>query len=226
MLPEIIKYPVNHWAELSARYVQSVLSQKSALNDRCVVLLTGGRSAESLMLAWAQLPEFAHLDNIDFFFGDERCVMPSHEESNFGLAMRTLFRFGIPSGCVVHRIKAELREKELVANHYAELLPDYIDMLLLGVGEDGHIASLFSGGSFLKENRKVISVIGPKPPLERITITPRVIDQSESIVVLASGEEKSAPLKDVLCSSVSSEQCPAMLVRHATWLIDFDRPLL
>lgn len=176
------------------------------------------------MWAWAELPEFKQIHNIDFFFGDERCVPPEHEESNFGLAMRTLFRFGIPRGSDVHRITAESCDKDLAAERYAELLPDHIDLLLLGVGEDGHVASLFPGSAALQESRKVVAVTGPKPPAERMTITPVVIGQSEAIVVLASGEEKQAPLQDVLQSTVSIEQCPARLVEHATWLIDFDRP--
>ena len=225
MQPEIIQYSTSHWANLSARYVQAVLSEKSAINDRCAVMLTGGRSAERLMLSWAELPDFAQLNNTDFFFGDERCVPPEHEESNFGLAMRTLFRFGIPTGCIVHRIKAESTDKDLVAKLYAKLLPDRIDLMLLGVGEDGHIASLFPGSSVLNETHKVVPVIGPKPPAERITITSTVIDQSETIIVLASGEGKLASLKGVLCSSASVDQCPARLVQHATWLIDFDRPV-
>jgi len=225
MQPEIIQYSASHWANLSARYVQSILSEKSASNTRCAVMLTGGRSAERLMLSWSELADFTQLNNIDFFFGDERCVAPQHEESNFGLAMRTLFRFGVPKGCVVHRIKAESRDKDLLTKLYAKLLPDHIDLLLLGVGEDGHIASLFPGSSVLNDTRKVVPVIGPKPPVERVTITSAVISQSESIVVLASGEGKLAPLKDVLHSSASVEQCPAKLAQRATWLIDFDRPV-
>lgn len=224
MQPEIIQYPTNDWAKLSANYVQAVLSEKLVLKERCTLMLTGGRSAEQLMWAWAELPEFGMMHNIDFFFGDERCVPPEHEESNFGLAMRTLFRFGIPKGCDVHRIEAESSDKDLAAKRYSELLPDGIDLLLLGVGEDGHIASLFPCSVALHEARKVVSVTGPKPPAERITITPVVVEQSESVVVLASGLGKRAPLRDVSQSTVSVEQCPARLVQYATWLIDFDRP--
>jgi len=223
MQPEIILYPNSQWANLSARYVQSVVSKKSELKERFNVMLTGGRSAERLMRAWAELPEFEHMYNVDFFFGDERCVPPAHEDSNFGLAMRTLFRVGIPKGCDVHRIEAESSDKDLAAKRYSELLPDSIDLLLLGVGEDAHIASLFPGSAALHEARKVVAVAGPKTSEERMTITPVVIRQSEYIVVLASGEGKRAPLRDVLQSSSSVEQCPARLAKHATWLIDFDQ---
>jgi 6-phosphogluconolactonase len=226
MRPEIIQYSTSKWATLAARYVQAVLSEKVALNEHPNVILTGGRSAERLMLAWAELPDFAQTHNIEFFFGDERCVPPEHGESNFGLAMRTLFRFGIPKGCVVHRIEADSKDKYSAAERYAEILPERIDLLLLGVGEDGHIASLFPGSTAMQETRKVVAVTGPKPPAQRITITPVVINQAKSIVVLASGDGKRAPLRDVLHNSVSPEQCPARMVQHATWLIDFDQPVL
>lgn len=224
MQPEIIQYSTSQWSNLSAMYVQSVLSEKMTLNDRCTVMLTGGRSAEKLMMAWAKLPDFAQLRNIDFYFGDERCVPPEDNESNFGLAMRTLFQFGIPEGCAVHRIEAETRYNNRAAKLYAELLPKRIDILLLGLGEDGHVASLFPGSTALQETRKVVTVTGPKPPYERITITPRVIDQAESVVMLASGKGKLVPLKNVQCSSVSVDQCPAKFAKQATWLIDFDLP--
>ena len=111
------------------------------------------------------------------------------------------------------------------AKIYAKILPDRIDLLLLGVGEDGHIASIFPGSSVLEEKRKVVPAIGPKPTAERLTITPAVIGQSECIVVLATGEGKLDSLKGVLRSSASAQKCPSKLVQHATWLIDFDRPV-
>jgi 6-phosphogluconolactonase len=163
------------------------------------------------MFLWAELPDFAQLNNIDFFVGDERCGPPEHEESNFGLVMRTLFRSGIPKGCVVHRIEAESGDKDLVARLYTDLLPARIDLLPIGVREDGHIASLFPGSHVLNETHKVVPVIGPKPPAERLTISPAVKGQSETIVVFASGEGNVASLKDVLCRSASLLQCPATL---------------
>jgi 6-phosphogluconolactonase len=220
--PEIIIYPTEEWASLSARYLQAVVSGKSSLNERCAVMLAGGRSAERLMLAWAELSDFAQLNNVDFFFGDERCVPPEHEESNFGLAMRTLFRYGVPKCCIVHRIKADSKDKDSAAERYSELLPGRVSLLLLSVGEDGHIASLFPDSSALHETRKVVPVIGPKPPADRFTITPIVIDKAESIVTLATGEEKIHPFRDALLSTDHVDQCPARLVRHATWLVDFD----
>ena len=101
--------------------------------------------------------------------------LPNMKIAIFGLAMRTLFRFSVTKGCPVHRIKAESSDKDLAASCCAELLPDCIDLLLWGVGEGGHIASLFPGGAALHETRKVVAITGPKSPVERITITPLVI---------------------------------------------------
>ena len=76
-------------------------------------------------------------------FGDERCVPPDHDESNYGMAMQTLFSHGVPIECSVFRMEADAIDIEAAEQRYADLLPDSIDVILLGVGEDGHIASLF-----------------------------------------------------------------------------------
>jgi 6-phosphogluconolactonase len=105
---------------------------------------------------------------VRFYFGDERCVSPDHPESNYGMAMRTLFKQGVPKGCSVFRMEADGSDREAAALQYSEMLPDKIDLLLLGVGEDGHIASLFPGSEALQEvARCVMPIIGPKAPNER-----------------------------------------------------------
>ena len=80
---------------------------------------------------------------MSFYFGDERCVPPDHDESNYGMEMQTLFSHGVPIECSVFRMEADAIDIEAAAQRYADLLPDSIDVILLGVGEDGHIASLF-----------------------------------------------------------------------------------
>jgi 6-phosphogluconolactonase/glucosamine-6-phosphate isomerase/deaminase len=114
------------------------------------------------------------------FFGDERCVLPDNAESNYGIAMQTLFLHGVPVRCAVFRMGADAADREAAAQRYADLLPDSIDVLLLGVGEEGHIASLFPNSASLQERkRRVIPITGPKPPFERLTITPPVIAQAK-----------------------------------------------
>ena len=68
-------------------------------------------------------------------FGDERCVPPDHDESNYGMAMQTLFSHGVPIECSVFRMEADAIDIEAAEQRYADLLPDSIDVILLGVGE-------------------------------------------------------------------------------------------
>jgi len=93
--------------------------------------------------------------------------------------------------------------------------------MLLGVGEDGHIASLFPGNEALQETlRRVVPVIGSRPPLRRMTVTPMVISQARHVYVLACGTAKAAVLLKALALPHDVSGIPASLVLHGTWLLD------
>ena len=184
-------------------------------------MLTGGRSAERLYSEWRDIPEFKTLKAVSFYFGDERCVSPADSSSNYGMTMRTLFSNGLPLGCSVFRMEADELDLERVSLRYEELLPDKIDILLLSVGEDGHIASLFPGNVVLGESlRRVVPVVGPKTPFKRMTITPAVIASASLVFVLASGEQKAAIFRKIFSSSCDQVSLPACLVKDAVWLLD------
>ena len=89
------------WAATAATLIMAAVAQTCQACGSCTVMLTGGRTAARLYEAWAASPEFGHLRDVHFYFGDERCVPPDHPESNYGLAMRTLFRRGVPHACTV-----------------------------------------------------------------------------------------------------------------------------
>lgn len=205
----------------SARLIQDSINAVLLERGQCSVMLTGGRSAARLYTAWAGLPAFLQMTGVQFYFGDERCVPPDHPESNYGMAMRTLFNQGVPLGCSVFRVEADDPNHEAAALRYEVGLPDKVDVLLLGVGEDGHIASLFPGSVVLKEvHRRVVSVTGPKPPHERLTITPPVIAQARSVFVLATGIAKTQILVKLLQVGGDFDTIPARLILNATWLLD------
>jgi 6-phosphogluconolactonase len=117
-------------------------------------------------------------------------------------------------------------DRDAAAWRYDEALPEKMDVLLLGVGEDGHIASLFPGNEAMNEaGRRVVAVVGPKLPCERLTITPPVIKQARSIFVLATGAAKAAVLNELLAVPDNAVvMLPARLVLHATWLLDTALP--
>jgi len=189
--------------------------------DACDVMLTGGRSAELLYTAWAALPEFDTLRNVRFYFGDERCVPPDHSQSNYGLAMRTLFCHGVPQNCTVTRMAAEQPDHAAAAAAYEQTLPARLDVLLLSVGEDGHIASLFPQSEALSETRRrVIAITAPKPPHDRLTVAPSVIAEAKHVFVMALGETKAAVFQRAKTEPQSVADLPARLVLGATWLFD------
>jgi 6-phosphogluconolactonase len=206
------------WPDNAALIVQYRLNAVRLTGRRCSVMLTGGRSASQLYSSWSRLPEFSRTRGVDFYFGDERCVSPDDPDSNFGLAMRTLFAEGIPDGCAAYRMEAESADAAAAADRYGALLPSSIDILLLGVGEDGHIASLFPHSEALRETRRrVVPVVGPEPPVRRLTVTPPVIRHAQTVFVLAPGA-KMALRAAARQESDDIEALPARLVLDATWL--------
>ncbi len=213
---------VEDWPLEAAGLIQSSVDSVLAEEGKCSVMLTGGRSAARLYEAWSDLLAASlQISCVSFYFGDERCVPPDHPESNYGMAMQTLFPKCMPPACSVFRMEADAPDLEVAAKHYADLLPHSIDVLLLGVGDDGHIASLFPNSAAIQEReRRVVAITGPKPPFERLTITPRVIKNARSVFVLASGSAKAAILSVALSNSKDIAAFPARLALDGTWLLD------
>lgn len=212
---------IQAWGGLLSDALSVAISEVTHSKTLCSVMLTGGRSAEELYRAVAEAGVFRRFSGVKVFFGDERCVPPEHPDSNYGLAMRTLFRDGVPPSCEVIRMGAEDPDADAAAAAYEALLPGRIDVLLLSVGEDGHIASLFPGSSFLFETRRrVVHVVAPKPPLHRLTVTPVVITQAHKVFVMALGERKAAVYQRAKLSPEDIAELPARLVLNATWFLD------
>jgi len=209
------------WAYEVAVVITNAIVEACQVRGECSIMLTGGRSAERLYQIWALLPDFASLKNTRFFFGDERFLPSDHVESNYGLAMRTLFKYGIPSTCEVRRMTVENVDQNVAAKAYEAQLPEKLDVLLLSMGEDGHIASLFPNSSTLFEtDRRVVCVRAPRPPFERLTITPPVIAKARRTYVLALGRVKASVYKQARMCPEDIALLPARLVLSATWFLD------
>ncbi len=161
-------------------------------------------------------------------FGDERCVPPDHSDSNFRMANDSLLTpVAIPAGNIFRMrgeidpaTAAEEYESRLaaVASRFGETRYTH-DVLLLGLGPDGHTASLFPGSSALDETeRNVLAVIGPKPPPQRITLTFPIINAARTIIFLASEASK---LPVIEAAQAGDSQYPSSRVKSATWLLGF-----
>ena len=197
------------------------------LSSGRTLMLTGGRAAQWVYQALANDPAFLALSGVRCLFGDERAVPMDHPDSNYRAVMSSLFSQGIPTGCTVEPMPADQPDLDQAAMIYSTQIPPVIDLLLLSVGEDGHIASLFPGRPALHEQtRLVVPVSSPKPPPRRLTITPPVLQRAKRIVVLAYGSEKSALYAHAQTDCANIDALPARLVRHGEWLITTDRDAL
>ncbi len=211
-----------NWAGQAADAIQQAIEVAIRARGECSVMLTGGVTVQSIYRLWGTRPDFPHA-RVIYYFGDERCVAADHPESNYGAACRSLFGGGIPGHVRIFPMDGSLEDVELAASCYARLLPEQIDVLLLGMGEDGHIASLFPGSPATTEmSRRVVATTGPKPPPRRISITPRVIGEARVIFLLATGQRKGKVLARALKGGDSVRELPVRLALRATWLLDRD----
>jgi 6-phosphogluconolactonase len=164
------------------------------------VALTGGSTPSGAYERAAGMRE--DWSGIDFWFTDERCVPPEQEHSNFGMVDRALLSRA--EGATVHRMRGELGPEDgatAYENELGEFGPEALDLILLGVGPDAHICSLFPGDEALGEReRRVVGVETPgmAPLVARITLTLPVVNASAQIVFLVTGEGKAEAVQRIL----------------------------
>ena len=202
------------------------------------VALSGGSTPKTLysMLASddglrARLP----WDKIHFFWGDERHVPPDHEDSNYRMANEAMLSKSPVDPAKVWRIRGELPDASQAAREYEQTLQQVFhlasgqlpkfDLVLLGMGPDGHTASLFPGTKALNEReRLVVSNWVGKFYTDRITMTAPVLNAAKSVLFLVHGADKAQPLKAVLEGPLEPLQLPSQLIRpengQLTWLVD------
>lgn len=220
MNPQLLFFSDEEWQTKSASYIHKAVETVCKHKGKCSVMLTGGLGAEMVYQAWSQmlceLPQ-----KIQFYFGDERCVSPDDKESNYCMAVQSLFPIYIPDNFTINRIKGETSDKMIEANRYTAILPTTIDILLLSIGEDGHIASLFPGDSIVLNNAKqVLPVIAEKRPSFRFTISPGIIRSAKEKICFCKGKLKGAVLATVFKNVDDILPVPARIAYDATWLLD------
>lgn len=208
------------WAVASAKTIQGAIDAVLDEIGFCNVLLTGGRSAKILYSKWRELSNFSSLSEVDFYFGDERCVPVEDENSNFGMTMRTLFAAGIPNNCSVYRMEADSENLERSVREYEKILPKNIHIAIFGLGEDGHIASIFPNSVAIHETRRrVMTVLSPKQPTIRMTITALVLKQIGRTFILAADPARLKSVTHADSDSDNVDSLPVRLAFNATWLI-------
>jgi 6-phosphogluconolactonase len=152
--------------------------------------ITGGSTA--LIFLGALREANVDWSHVTLYWGDERAVPPDSVESNFGLAEQMLLRPLAARAPNAVRMQAELPDLRYAAREYAAALPPALDVLILGVGDDGHICSLFPGHPALLEDSARVVVIedSPKPPPRRLSLSLQYVLRSRQLWVVAVGERK------------------------------------
>ena len=210
-------------ARRAAEWIVERTRAAVAARGPCAVALAGGSTPRATyeVLGTSALAAAVPWGAIDWFFGDERAVPFDHPESNYRLAAETLF-VGRPEALArAWRMPADASDAATAARAYGRLLPDPLDVVILGMGDDGHTASLFPGSPALDERvERVVPVTGPKPPLRRMTITPPVIEAARDVLVLVAGEAKAAMLARALEGPLDPRGLPVQLARDRTFIVD------
>jgi 6-phosphogluconolactonase len=213
-------------AEAAAAAIASSAAERLAHERDFRIALSGGRTpvAAYRLLGAGLVRPAVDWSRARFFFADERAAPPTEPESNYWEARKLWFEpRGVPPGRV-HRMKAEAPDLESAAREYESVLSEPLDLLVLGIGEDGHTASLFPGSRWIEEReRRAVPVLdSPKPPPRRLTITPRVIEEARKVLMLASGRAKSRAVAEALAERGDASRVPARLARDRLWYVDAD----
>jgi 6-phosphogluconolactonase len=186
--------------------------------------LSGGTTPLALYRALASDTLRGSLDwsRVWVVFADERAVPPDDPQSNYRAAQENLLGVvGVPREHV-HRMHGEHPDLEAAAQQYETYVAEPLDLLILGIGEDAHVASIFPGSPLVMERiRRVAAVLdSPKPPPRRLTVTPRVIREARQVMTLATGPGKTSAVARALEGDTDMRQYPARMLREVVWYVD------
>jgi 6-phosphogluconolactonase len=222
----------SHLAEAAADRFIGIVEATLRYRQIADVALAGGSTPRAMNALLAASPRRSHVpwDRVRFFFGDERCVPPDDPESNYRMTRETLFDpLGIPPEHVF-RVHGE-DDPQTAAETYADVLTRELgsrprfDLLYLGMGPDGHTASIFPGTfATIDDSKLVVANWVEKFKTWRITLTPHVINDATHVVITAGGASKADALHAVLDGPYKPDSYPIQLVApqdgELHWFID------
>jgi len=220
-------------AEAAAELLIAIATHAIEGRGRFVVSLSGGTTPERLYALLATPPYCNRMpwNNTFIFWGDERCVPSDDDQNNAHMAKLFLLdHIDIPS-TNIHPIPVDL-EPEIAAKKYEDLIKKFFgedtprfDLIFLGLGENGHTASLFPGSDAIFENKRLVKeVYVGEQHMYRITMTPPLINQAHTIIFLVEGENKAAILNTVLTGPQQPNKFPAQIINaedgNLYWFVD------
>lgn len=220
----------------AANLFAATAAEAVSARGRFTAALSGGKTPVAFYTLLAKAPFASQIcwSRVHLFWGDERCVPPDHADSNYRLVRELLLDHVPIPAANVHRMPGEMDPVEGAA-HYEEQLREFFaphgdgfpvfDFILLGLGEDGHTASLFPGTRAIRESARW--VVGHHVDAQkgwRITLTPPVINAARMVAFIVSGSGKAAVLKEILEGPFRPDTLPAQIVRPSggtlMWMLD------
>lgn len=237
--PEIrIADNLHEWAQDAAAFIHSVSEQAITSHGQFVIALSGGSTPKTLYQVLATPEWKARFDwsRILFLFGDERCVPPDHPESNFKMVYTALFQPLNIHRDHIYRMKGEYEDPTAAAQEYEETIRSLmkspsskvplVDLVLLGLGDDGHTASLFPGTAALQEQNKMVTVgRAPSGIKSRLTLTLGVLNHAAMVLFLVTGAGKAEMVRRVIeAPSEADRSLPAARISpesgRLVWMLD------
>lgn len=233
--PSLIVYPTDKLPIAAARKVAHRVHEAVRRRGVAHIALSGGSTPRPLyrLLATPEWLKVIPWEKIHVWWADERCVPPDHHESNYGMAYSLLLSH-LPVQHI-HRMHGEAADPQAAAKAYEDELRHVFglrdqgrprfDLVLLGMGADGHTASLFPGTAALTERSRLVVVSrAPQPPHCRLTLTLPVLNRASFVLFLVTGADKGPALARIWRLSLAGEPLPAALVQPTRgsmlWLVD------
>ena len=220
-------------AEAAGKYIIELAKHTVDIRERFVIALSGGHTPEQLYMRLSKQPFRDQMpwNKTFIFWGDERCVPSTDERNNAHMAKALLLdHIDIPLSNI-YPIPVELLPAE-AAKKYERAIkkffgddPPCFDLILLGLGENGHTASLFPGSDAMTDNAHLVrEVFVAEQKMFRITMTANLINQAYNIIFLAEGEGKAEILNTVLTAPYQPDKYPAQLIKpvcgNLYWFVD------
>jgi 6-phosphogluconolactonase len=200
----------------------------------CFIMLSGGSTPRILFEAIVKISDKdISWNQVHFFWGDERCVPPEDAESNFGMTRETLLDKIVIPAENIHRIRGE-NDPEKEATRYSDEIKKVrhgkngvqeFDLVILGMGDDGHTASVFPDNLRIINSEDLCEVaINPYSGQQRITVTPRLINNAKRVVIMVTGKNKAGVLKEIIGRIGRFKEYPASYIdpvnSQLEWYLD------
>ena len=202
--------------EEAVRRIDACGVRRQQEQGRFFVSLAGGNTPKDVNHLWSGR-SVLDWKNVVLLFGDERCVPPDHPDSNYGMTEQTLLR-NLPEHPTVHRMHGENPDPENAALDYEKVIrtslgsEGRLDLAILGLGPDGHTASLFPGAEILSETGKLCGATpAPDGKMQRLTLTVPVLKKARQIIFLAAGADKAEVVNRIVKGPLAERELPAQL---------------